>query len=103
MQGLLTETAGAAVSVRVAHMDRWVEDVEKRGRTAALEEEPLTGVFCCDGAGCGGMHDPWCDNAPAAEQEHWFRSKHLGYVDMSIYPPLDLCDDPRCCGEDDDD
>lgn len=66
------------------------------------EENAEYPTFCCDGEGYGAGHDPWCDNAHPAEQERWVRSQHLGYVDMSIFPPIG-CDDPRCCGDDDDD
>lgn len=59
------------------------------------------GIFCCDGAGTGDICDPWCEYAEPAEQERFIQSQHLGYVDMSIYPPDNRCDDLRCCGEED--
>ena len=57
--------------------------------------------FCCDGAGMGAGHDPWCDRA-APEQQVWFAQLfHLGTLDASVYPLGSAgCDDERCCGED---
>lgn len=59
-------------------------------------------IFCCDGAGCGDVCDPWCENADPAEHERFIQSQHLGYVDMSTTGGSHYCDDARCCGDDDD-
>lgn len=54
-------------------------------------------IFCCDGAGLGGLCDPWCDNAPAEWQEAWATSQHLGHVDLSGMPYV--CDSEECCAD----
>jgi hypothetical protein len=69
-----------------------------------LSIEPDWGaVFCCDGAGCGGVCDPWCEYADPVEQERFVRGQHLGEVDLSVTPGPYYCDDRRCCGPDEDD
>lgn len=60
-------------------------------------------VFCCDGYGNSGLHDPWCDGAAPEEQEHWHISQHIGVVDFSIVGPPYRCDSEECCGDDDSD
>lgn len=68
----------------------------------AVGFEPEWGlIFCCDGAGCGDVCDPWCSNADPVQQERFIASQHLGYVDLSLQPYPNHCDDERCCGEDD--
>lgn len=60
-------------------------------------------IFCCEGAGCGDVCDPWCENADPAESERFIQSQHLGYVDLSCVGGPYYCDDSRCCGDDEDD
>lgn len=59
-------------------------------------------IFCCDGAGTGGLCDPWCDNASPEAQERWITSQHTGAVDFGGFPYR--CDGDECwCNRTDDD
>jgi hypothetical protein len=70
----------------------------------AVGFEPGWGmIFCCDGAGCGDICDPWCEYADPAVHERFIQSQHMGHIDCSDVGGPYHCDDPRCCDDEDDD